>query len=728
MAASASWATPCAILPPERLSDRLVRVGVLPETGDRSLRETVHIGYLLEERKPWVGQNRALDTVVAALRDNYELVTQPGALDDHFERLLKEVNRALGALSDEGETDWIGNLNGFIFVGIRDELHFTQTGHAPAYLLQRNRMRLLTDLPSGSETPHPLRTFATIASGQLELGDQLIVGNDELYHEISLDALRRTLTTASPYQACRSIATELRRPKNPGVATLVFKASSTESKGEPEQVLLAEALEGSLAKFVRKSKPLAKAIGSGIRKTATTVGTATSKASKQAAATTTSVTQKHLLPAAKQAGKVVQERFVSHEPEEADALQDTDVVETIHPKQRRSIPSSRRFSLPAFHLPPSFLALVRRLPWRSLALPALALLLVGITVLAVSRRAGKTDSGATKQEVVEKLDTLSTNLKTALANGETATATSLVVEGDKLARELATSGDASSYFATLDAARDQLTNTTRLSNPTVLPFSEAAGIGAVSQGAYTYSATKNAIASVAKGAESVLTPIPGGNPVVSLTESSDSSGVAYALVGRGGGVYRISQSGSTTAVTSISPADDTFKVGDAIASFAGNLYILDGKTGLVWRYRGTNGVFQKSESIIDVNQYDIRDTIDIAIDGSIYLLKSDGSVLKFTRGVQEASFSLTGTPDLLNVRKATAIRGTDRTPSIYLLDPGISEESYGSSRILEYTKEGVFVRAYALPSNLTQITAFSIAPREQRLTVINGNEALEFTF
>lgn len=688
----------------------------------------MHIGYLLEERKPWVGQNRALDTVVTALSTHYELLTQPGALDDHFEQLLKEVNRALGALSDEGETDWIGNLNGFIFVSIRDELHFTQAGHAPAYLLQRNRMRLLTDLPTGTETHHPLRTFATIASGQLELGDQLIVGNDELYHEISLDALRRSLTTASPYQACRSIATELRRPKNPGVATLVFKASSTESKGEPEQVLLAEALEGSLAKFVRKSKPVAKALGSGIRKTAATVGSVTSKAGKQAAATTSSVTQKHLLPAAKQAGKAVQERLAQPQSAAPEGPMDTDVVETLHPS-RRSVAAPRRFavSLPAVRLPAGVSRLLRRLPWRSLALPALALLLVGVTVVAVSRRANKTDSGVAKQEVVQKLDTLTESLAAALANGETATATSLVVEGDELARELATSGDASSYFAKLDAARDQLTNTTRLTNPVVLTLTEPAGIGAVVQGAYTYSATKNAVASVAKGAESVLTTIPGGNPVVSLTESSDSAGVAYALVGRGGGVYRITQSGTTTSVTAVTPADDTFKVGDAIASFAGNLYILDGKTGLVWRYRGTSGAFQRSESIIDVNQFDIRETIDIAIDGSIYLLKSDGSVLKFTRGVQEAGFTLTGTPELLGVRKATAIRGTDRTPSIYLLDPGISEESYGSSRILEYTKEGAFVRAYALPSNLTQVTAFSIAPREQRLTVVNGSEILEFT-
>lgn len=725
MAASASWATPCAILPPERLSDRLVRVGVLPETGDRLLRETVHVGYLLEERKPWVGQNRALETVVTALRANYELLTQPGALDDHFEALLKEVNRALAALSDEGETDWIGNLNGFIFVSIRDELHFSQAGHAPAYLLQRNRMRLLTDMPTGSEAPHPLRTFATIASGNLELGDQLIVGNDELYHEISLDALRRSLTTATPYQACRSIATELRRPKNPGVATLVFKASSTENSGEPEQVLLAEALESSLAKLVRKSKPLARAIGSVARKVASTMGAGAEKAAQ----TTSEVTKKHLVPAAKRAGKVVQDRFQSAETQPTTGLVDTEIVETIHP-ETRSVHTKRRFILPslALRIPPQLTRLASRLPWRTLALPALALLLVGTTIFAVNRRANRTESGVATQEIVQKLDTLRSNLQAALQNGETTTATALVIEGDRLARELATSGDASTYFATLDAARDQLTNTTRLTNPTVLTLSEPAGTGVVAQGTYIYSATKNAIARTARGGESVLTPVPGSNPIVSITESSDSSAVAYALVGRGGGVYRITQSGSTTAVSSVTPADDTFKVGDAITSFAGNLYILDGKTGLVWRYRGTNGVFQRSESIIDVNRFDIRDTIDLAIDGSIYLLKADGSVLKFTRGVQESGFALTGTPELLDVRRATAIRGTDRTPSIYLLDPGISEERYGSSRILEYTKEGAFVRAYALPSNLTQVTAFTISPREQRLIVVNGSEVLEFTF
>jgi DNA-binding beta-propeller fold protein YncE len=74
----------------------------------------------------------------------------------------------------------------------------------------------------------------------------------------------------------------------------------------------------------------------------------------------------------------------------------------------------------------------------------------------------------------------------------------------------------------------------------------------------------------------------------------------------------------------------------------------------------------------------------MAIDGNIWLLFSDGRLLRFLSG-EQPQFALTGVPGGLTGPVALAV--PQEGNRMYIADPG-------SARIVEITKEGQFIRQF----------------------------------
>ncbi|MCC2631999.1 MAG: hypothetical protein K0S20_698 [Patescibacteria group bacterium] len=203
----------CRIVAPERLSDRFLASGIIQSPASEESPSSVFLAYVFEITKPWFSSSQVLPSLLEQLNAGYESLKPDKTLGDSFEALLKNINERLNAISESGETDWIGNFNGLIMVMGGDELHFSQTGRCPAYLLQNNRIRQITDESGQEREPHPLKTFSNLASGVLHENDYILLSNHELYNEISLDALRRVINNNTPAASCQSITKELKRRK-----------------------------------------------------------------------------------------------------------------------------------------------------------------------------------------------------------------------------------------------------------------------------------------------------------------------------------------------------------------------------------------------------------------------------------------------------------------------------------------------------------------------------------
>ncbi len=130
--------------------------------------------------------------------------------------------------------------------------------------------------------------------------------------------------------------------------------------------------------------------------------------------------------------------------------------------------------------------------------------------------------------------------------------------------------------------------------------------------------------------------------------------------------------------------------------YSGNLYILDAAARQIWRYIPTsNGYDSEARGILE--DADIGDGVDLAIDGDIYVLSSRGAVLKFGGGAPKAFVQ-----DKMD-RPLTSPASIFTNPStglVYVADTG-------NGRIVAFDKEGRF-RFQVQADALTGIHGLSV--------------------
>jgi sugar lactone lactonase YvrE len=110
---------------------------------------------------------------------------------------------------------------------------------------------------------------------------------------------------------------------------------------------------------------------------------------------------------------------------------------------------------------------------------------------------------------------------------------------------------------------------------------------------------------------------------------------------------------------------------------------------------------------------DLRHSVDLAVDGSVYVLQADGSVLKFTNGLPEA-FPETGLVGPMP--SPSHITTSPRDSSVYIVDPA-------GKRIVRFSKSGLFQRQYVLPADapsaLTGIQSAAIDTAHQLVYLLS---------
>lgn len=125
---------------------------------------------------------------------------------------------------------------------------------------------------------------------------------------------------------------------------------------------------------------------------------------------------------------------------------------------------------------------------------------------------------------------------------------------------------------------------------------------------------------------------------------------------------------------------------ELVAGYGGNLYIADVGAGQVWRHRPAETGYGEAEPYFGNTTVNLAGLQAMAIDGNIWLLFTDGRLLKFFGGEQR-SFIWRGLPQPLNgpADIAVPLQG-DR---LYVADAG-------NGRIIEATKDGEFLRQFRM--------------------------------
>lgn len=789
----------CRIVAPEKLPDRFLTSGIFTHEESHDLENQVILTYIFEVTRPMFASSTLLEGMVATLQAEHAKLNLKDNLDDQFELVLRQVNQQLNTISESGETDWIGNLNGLIMVMTGEELHFAQTGRCPAYLLQNNRIRQITDDPQPDHEPHPLKTFSNLASGHLLEGDNLLIANQELYNEISLDALRRIVNNSTPYEASQAIAKQLKREKNPAVTSFILQATTTLSQ-EPTVVSLEEEMQSGFMRLKKQLAPLASAakkfsvkageVGASTAKQTGTLmkdkvlpktGELLHKGAEKAKALTEQVTAKYTDngPHYEQVVEVILSKQAREQAEldkiaadaEArldDRYEEEEPYNSVIPANELALDSTtpvkasedHSVNLPVildfaktFFLKTLPRLLMRGLAWlitwlkvhrnKKIAALVIAVVLLGGTILGVlHRNHNSTATTATGSVATDTVLAQVTELEKKIA---TAIDLKQNIEAGKDIEEarsklLAIQNPSGSQQKKLDTLWDSLTtkadvldNTTRLTTTVASYTLPGDPETFISQLPYFYGSdtSKGALLRTGKGDASQVNGTFALNKsedsIISMARSTESDAVVYALT-KQNKVYRIVQSDSDTSLHTVQTQSGDFDIGDAIGTYAGNVYILDGKTGLLWRYLNNgDGTYQNRQSVIDGSKYDIRKSISLSIDGAIYILKDGGSLMKFSSGKQDSDFTLKDQPFLdRTLINPLQVITNETTPSIYILDGGTTTANHSTAKVLEFSKTGSFIREYAFPKDYTKVKAFDINVQEKKLWILNGSDIKEF--
>lgn len=150
-----------------------------------------------------------------------------------------------------------------------------------------------------------------------------------------------------------------------------------------------------------------------------------------------------------------------------------------------------------------------------------------------------------------------------------------------------------------------------------------------------------------------------------------------------------------------------------LRAFGGNLYLLD-KKGTIWQYPAIEtGFGARRRWLKGELEPDFSDALAMAIDGSIWTLKANGTIWKFTRGVKDA-FGVAGLEPFAN---PTTFYTDDDCENLYILDKG-------NSQVVVLAKSGEYKATY-IWEGVKDVDALIASEEEKKILLLKGSKIYE---
>jgi len=176
----------------------------------------------------------------------------------------------------------------------------------------------------------------------------------------------------------------------------------------------------------------------------------------------------------------------------------------------------------------------------------------------------------------------------------------------------------------------------------------------------------------------------GGKPIdlVGLSSLDNPAPVGTGVLLDSGTLLRYTTSDNPVVWPVV--ASDTWQSPAAVATFDGNLYILDSGRDQIYKYVPVGEGYTAAPTLWIQGQVSLTTAVDMAIDGMIYVILNDGTLLRFIAGKPEP-FDLIALDEPL--RNPVAIFTTPSSKSLFIADAG-------NQRIVQVGKDRLFQRQF----------------------------------
>ncbi|MDI7276797.1 MAG: hypothetical protein QME94_12535, partial [Anaerolineae bacterium] len=173
---------------------------------------------------------------------------------------------------------------------------------------------------------------------------------------------------------------------------------------------------------------------------------------------------------------------------------------------------------------------------------------------------------------------------------------------------------------------------------------------------------------------------------------------------------------------SVLPVADsaTWRKPQAAGAFNGNFYLLDPQQDRILKYVAAADGYTNPplDYLTEPSAGLLSGAVDMAIDGNIYVLLADGTIVKFLAGKQQV-FRVAGLDEPLRNPVALFCSGEDDSRGyLYVADAGLA-------RVVQFTKQGEFVRQFRAPEGqmqLAQLSGLFVDETLQRMYLTSGTK------
>ncbi|MDZ7586243.1 MAG: hypothetical protein U0946_00690 [Patescibacteria group bacterium] len=157
--------------------------------------------------------------------------------------------------------------------------------------------------------------------------------------------------------------------------------------------------------------------------------------------------------------------------------------------------------------------------------------------------------------------------------------------------------------------------------------------------------------------------------------------------------------------------EDWKNISDSVG-FGSNLYLLDkSKTGQIWKYLGVTSGLSSKRSYLKGETYDLSEAMSMAIDGSVWVLFSDGTIVKYVQGVKDA-FVVAGLDK--NFEEPIKIFTSPEEKNLYVLDRR-------QTRVVVISKTGEYQAQYEWPG-MAGVKDLVVSEKLKKMFLLTGEK------
>jgi hypothetical protein len=666
-----------------------------------------------------------------------------------FEGALTAVNQTLADLAAEGQSEWVGKLNAVIVALHDNQVYVTKVGAADAYLVRGHSATNITEGLTDSEGGQTAKTFLNVASGSLEVGDKLVVATGEFYEHLSTQDLRRVLYLHAPTKAVQKFGEAL-SGKSPAEfsavvveLTTIDLVSAETVTDDPDELILsaprkhfeklqkfkpfkedtpiAEYSEKAKKHWNKRVKPgLDRGIGQVRHRVRTWNATRKGEAPpppppRPAAGTPQQAERRHRTPGKSSvgtsgssddlsggAGRSAKRHLDRAGRGAASALKPAS-QKAGELWRRSGIPKTTAWRTIARHTTPltervrklpirEQLAGNRRVLYRNLILAVVGILLIS---LALSINAAQTKKAEDKIRTrIDKVEEIQAKAEASYIFKDLPGARSQLAEAVKQANDLEKekllTSDVAALQQSLRVSYDRINNVVVVPNQPLVDFSKQAGKSTLTSlaesGTTLYAMPESGAMQTFNQADKQIKSaqtVPSGAGKI-LSSATTSNGDVLMLTDKPT-VYQLDTAAGDVSDVPVG-GGGSWEKSVAIDTVQQNAFTLSPEKGQIWRYTRTLSSFNKPEPYLDEAQ-DLKTAVDLVTGAQVYVLKSDGTVLKFAGG-KPAAFSLKAPPapaDKLTGANALGVHFS--TNNVYVLDPK-------NRRVVEFAPNGDYSRQF----------------------------------